>query len=74
MDKIAIIILWTNGTVTVFDEDENQVLQYQGQLGRVLNAILGETTDFTVKFFFGDPAKGLWPSSRAAFLRMVQHE
>ncbi len=39
---ITSVILWTNGMVAVFDQDGNQMPEYQGHYGGVKNKILQE--------------------------------
>jgi hypothetical protein len=71
MNHISTVILWTNGTVSVFEENGDQVLRLEGRLGDVLPAVLADA-GATTRYFFGELTKGLWETDRAAFLRMVR--
>jgi hypothetical protein len=71
MNEPAVVILWNNGTVTVFDVCDDQIAQLQGRIGDVAEAILEQTTSQT-QFFFGDVAKGLVPSTKAAFKKILR--
>jgi hypothetical protein len=69
---IADVIVWSNGTVIVFDQVGEEMPNYQGQLAEVRDAIL-EAAGVDVHFYVGDvdkrePSPGLvFPITREQF-------
>jgi hypothetical protein len=70
--QIEAVILLTNGTLVVLDEDGGRIQELEGDLAAVVHGVLSHSGQGT-KYFFGsfDPP-GLWPSTRAAFKRMAK--
>jgi hypothetical protein len=60
---IASVILWSNGTVAVFDKDGRQLPDYQGRLDAVLEKVLADAPPGT-RFFVGDWRNGMVETTR----------
>lgn len=67
--KINKIILWSNGVVTVFGIDGNQMPEYQGNKADSTRKLLKDkiNEEKNVKYFFGIWDTSLQPISRENF-------
>jgi len=69
--SLSTVILWTNGTVTVFDETGRQAVDLEGDFAAVAREVL-RRSDAMTAFWFGHLAPpALLPSSRQAFMRIA---
>lgn len=70
--KITKVYLWDNGAVMVFDENDNQMPDYQGMHGQVADLILCNAPDDTTFFYSTWQSPGKKSLTREQFKKGVE--